>query len=238
MKSENVSSEVASILGALGDMEKQLVDSLFPEMLGSGNPGNHIRLATARTLVHRFSGNVIAPFVDIIKAWSAHTVEAKHIVAKFREQLLEKDARISALSAELRAAQDQRGIYESKKVSELEIQLANRDRTISDLSARLAAAEKSGAELRAEITGRNAAVAGYERDIGQLMTANIQANTSRNNAVMFIAEAIAKIRERWPKLSPYLELIIADLEQARAELISPATTVQNQHTAPLAQKVG
>lgn len=211
---------------ALVAMEKQLVDDMMPEAIGTGRPADHVRLSTGREHVRRFTHSLLSPYRHIVERLQEGNDEARELVTKAQTELEQRDAAITQLRSDLRACQELRGTYESTRVKELEKELAaaalkltERNRLVEQLTAQLDQLTQSTLDLQREITGREAQTAAYARNVQELTTAAQQsAQTQRELAAALrlpLNNALEKIHDRWQgKPGPFLETVCADLHTA------------------------
>lgn len=211
--------DVDTVRQALLALEQQLVDDLFYDKRNSGDSRDHVRLATAKERVHKFALELVAPFKLINERQGERIKEIRALVDKTQEAQDQQETVIAQLRADLRAAQELTGTYESKKVAELEKDLAAKIRCLEQAAEQLTQARNVESSLQAEQEARKAQVEGYERDIQQLNTATARLNQDRAQLLTQLRQHVTEARDNLTdrygdKPGPFFEVVINDLNTA------------------------
>ncbi len=220
------------------EMDRELARDLLPQLAESTIPKDQIRFSVAIERIWKYRSEMAEQmgmaeqfFKEKDKIVEKNLIEARKTIESLNIRLSDKER-------DLRAAQELRGTNESKRVAELEKQLKAQDIHLGEKETALNHAVKEVVEARnalaaakAELEGRKAQAASFERDITQLTTAaqaaaeehrqNMGRTTTKVRALL--GDARDKIDDRWGggKLTPYLELIRNDIVNALKALPPP-----------------
>lgn len=159
------------ILKSPDELDRELVECLLPELRGSPDPRDHVKMATACQRVSRWRAEFLAEMRDAVKAIGLSGDKRDEILKEAKLAMERHDLQLQELKRELRSAQELTGMNESKKVAAVQGQLTAKEQENRKLRGELETKQQALAQAEAEIAARKTQVDAYERDMGALAKA-------------------------------------------------------------------
>lgn len=240
--------------GGVDEIDRKVIELLFPSESMSPTPAHLNRISTARMIVMEYRNTFTEELRDMLKKGSAQNDAQQAAIDAMKVFHEKMQATIKDLESEARQAREARGLYVSKELEEakkavlaaelktaqaeerLGIEVGEARRALSENEQLLHAAQM-------ELAGMRSALQLQQTTGGQLMRAMAEENAVRAAALKAIAEAEEKFEERYgtgkdAKVPPFHAFAWKHIAEAKRQLkgdpVKAPVTVNGHAPAPVA----